>query len=82
VDNDMAALLERDLANVEAGIYLVPADHEGSLLTFAQPTRDVCFTPESRHVQRRKSMSALCQNRTFPPPLGAELWVSSSYTLE
>jgi hypothetical protein len=59
LDNDMVALLER--ANVEAGIYPVPADHDGSLLTFAQPTPgcllyprkqtcsaskiDVCFVP-------------------------------------
>ena len=30
---DMWALLEQDLANIEAGIYAVPADHDGSLLT-------------------------------------------------
>ena len=27
---DMAALFQRDLANVEAGIYPLPADHDGS----------------------------------------------------
>jgi hypothetical protein len=29
---DMAKLFLRDLANVEAGIYPIPADHDGSLL--------------------------------------------------
>ena len=28
---DMAQLLERDLANIEAGVYPRPADHDGSL---------------------------------------------------
>ena len=30
---DMAELLRQDLANVEAGIYPLPADHDGSILT-------------------------------------------------
>src|ERR1700731_3141163 len=30
---DMAELFRRDLANVEAGIYPLPADHDGSLST-------------------------------------------------
>ena len=29
---DMAALFMQDLANVEAGIYPLPADHDGSLV--------------------------------------------------
>jgi hypothetical protein len=29
----MAILLQQDLANVEAGLYPLPADHDGSLLT-------------------------------------------------
>jgi ubiquinone/menaquinone biosynthesis C-methylase UbiE len=36
---DRAALLEQDLANVEAGIYPVPADHDGSLLTLLDRSR-------------------------------------------
>src|SRR5690242_20666920 len=28
---DMAALLQQDLANVEAGLYPLPLDHDGSL---------------------------------------------------
>jgi ubiquinone/menaquinone biosynthesis C-methylase UbiE len=36
---DRAALLEQDLANVEAGIYPLPADHDGSLLTLLDRSR-------------------------------------------
>ena len=30
---DMAALFRQDLANMEAGLYPLPADHDGPLLT-------------------------------------------------
>jgi hypothetical protein len=33
--SDMAVLLQQDLANIEARIYPLPADHDGSLLTLA-----------------------------------------------
>jgi ubiquinone/menaquinone biosynthesis C-methylase UbiE len=36
---DMAALLMRDMANVEAGIYPLPADHDGSLPTLLHRSR-------------------------------------------
>jgi len=36
---DMVALLEQDLTNIEAGIYPVPADHDGSLLTLLDRSR-------------------------------------------
>jgi ubiquinone/menaquinone biosynthesis C-methylase UbiE len=36
---DMLALLGQDLANVEAGIYPVPADHDGSLLMLLHRSR-------------------------------------------
>src|SRR5262249_31354144 len=36
---DMAALFRRDLANVEAGIYPLPADHDGSLPTLIERSR-------------------------------------------
>lgn len=36
---DMATLLQQDLANVEAGIYPLPVDHDGSLLTLLQRSR-------------------------------------------
>ena len=34
--SDMAVLLRQDLANVESGIYPLPADHDGSLLKLLQ----------------------------------------------
>ena len=39
LNDDMAALIEQDLANVEAGIYPLPADHDGSLLTLLDRSR-------------------------------------------
>jgi hypothetical protein len=36
---DMAKLFLQDLANVEAGIYPVPADHDGSLLALIRRSR-------------------------------------------
>jgi ubiquinone/menaquinone biosynthesis C-methylase UbiE len=36
---DLAALLERDLANVESGLYPLPADHDGSLITLIDRSR-------------------------------------------
>src|SRR5260370_16580921 len=36
---DMATLFLQDLANVEAGIYPFPADHDGSLLTLLHRSR-------------------------------------------
>jgi ubiquinone/menaquinone biosynthesis C-methylase UbiE len=51
---DMVALLQRDLANVEAGIYPLPADHDGSLATLLNRSR-LFFEdlPDSR--RRRES---------------------------
>lgn len=37
--SDMAALLQRDLANVEAGIYPLPADRDGPLPTLLERSR-------------------------------------------
>lgn len=39
VEADRTALFEQDLANVEAGIYPLPADHDGSLLTLLDRSR-------------------------------------------
>jgi hypothetical protein len=39
VDADRAALFEQDLANVEAGLYPLPADHDGSLFTLLDRSR-------------------------------------------
>jgi ubiquinone/menaquinone biosynthesis C-methylase UbiE len=39
VEADRTALFEQDLANVEAGIYPLPADHDGSLFTLLDRSR-------------------------------------------
>ena len=44
---DMLALLQQDLANVEAGIYPLPSDPDGSLLTRLYRSRS-CSSPISR----------------------------------
>jgi ubiquinone/menaquinone biosynthesis C-methylase UbiE len=49
---DMARLFQRDLANVEAGIYPVPADHDGSLLTLLNRSR--LFLEDLPDVHRRR----------------------------
>ena len=49
---DMASLLLLDLANVEAGIYPLPADHEGSLLTLLNRSR--LFFKDLPDVHRRR----------------------------
>src|SRR5215213_7785230 len=50
--SDMAALLRRDLANVEAGIYPLPADRDGSL--GALLTRSRLFFQDLPEVHRRR----------------------------
>jgi ubiquinone/menaquinone biosynthesis C-methylase UbiE len=49
---DMAELLARDLANVEAGIYPLPADHDGSLPTLFRRSR--LFFDDLPEVYRRR----------------------------
>lgn len=49
---DIAALLRRDLANVEAGIYPLPADHDGSLPTLLARSR--LFFADLPEVYRRR----------------------------
>jgi ubiquinone/menaquinone biosynthesis C-methylase UbiE len=51
---DMAALLCQDLANVEAGVYPLPADHDGSLLTLLHRSR-LFFEDLPEIYRRRKS---------------------------
>ena len=46
---DMGALWQQDLANVEAGVYPLPADHDGSLKMLLQRSR--LFLPA---VHRRR----------------------------
>jgi ubiquinone/menaquinone biosynthesis C-methylase UbiE len=56
LDQDMAALFERDLANVEAGIYPIPADHDGSLLTLLDRSR--MFFRDLPDVDQRRKRNA------------------------
>ena len=51
----MAALLEQDLANVEAGIYPVPADHDGSLLTLLDRSRLFFRDLPEVHARRKRN---------------------------
>lgn len=53
---DMALLLQQDLANVEAGIYPLPADHDGSLLTLLHRSR--LFFEDLPEIHRRRERSA------------------------
>ena len=49
---DMAMLLWQDLANVEAGLYPLPADHDGSLLTLIRRSR--LFFEDLPAIYRRR----------------------------
>jgi ubiquinone/menaquinone biosynthesis C-methylase UbiE len=49
---DMAVLFGRDLANVEAGIYPLPADHDGSVATMLR--RSWLFFQDLPEVHRRR----------------------------
>jgi ubiquinone/menaquinone biosynthesis C-methylase UbiE len=53
---DMATLLQQDLANVEAGIYPLPADHDGSLLTLLHRSR--LFFEDLPEIHRRRESRA------------------------
>jgi len=53
---DMAKLFFQDLANVEAGIYPIPADHDGSL--FASIRRSRLFFEDLPNIHRRRQRRA------------------------
>ena len=53
---DMAMLLWQDLANVEAGLYPLPADHDGSLLTLIHRFR--LFFEDLPEIYRRRESGA------------------------
>jgi ubiquinone/menaquinone biosynthesis C-methylase UbiE len=53
---DMAALFRQDLANVESGIYPLPADHDGSLATLLDRSR--LFFEDLPEVHRRRESGA------------------------
>ena len=61
---DMARLLRQDLANVEAGIYPLPKDHDGTLVTLFNRSR--LFFEDLPEVQRRRD------RRAFRELLGEE----------
>jgi ubiquinone/menaquinone biosynthesis C-methylase UbiE len=54
---DMAELLQQDLANVEAGIYPLPIDRDGSLATLIERSR--LFFEDLPAVHRRRERGAL-----------------------
>jgi ubiquinone/menaquinone biosynthesis C-methylase UbiE len=54
---DMASLLQQDLANVEAGIYPLPTDRDGSLLTLLDRSR--LFFEDLPEVHRRREIGAV-----------------------
>ncbi len=53
---DMAKLFIQDLANIEAGIYPLPADHDGSLLTLLHRSR--LFFEDLSEIHRRREHRA------------------------
>ena len=53
---DMAILLQQDLANIEAGLYPLPADHDGSLLTLIDRSR--LFFEDLPEIHRRRKSGA------------------------
>jgi ubiquinone/menaquinone biosynthesis C-methylase UbiE len=53
---DMAILLQQDLANIEAGLYPMPADHDGSLLTLLHRSR--LFFNDLPAIHRRRESGA------------------------
>jgi ubiquinone/menaquinone biosynthesis C-methylase UbiE len=56
---DIATLLQRDLANVEAGAYPLPADHDGSLLTLLNRSR--LFFEDLPDIHRRRESGGLSE---------------------
>jgi ubiquinone/menaquinone biosynthesis C-methylase UbiE len=62
---EMAKLFLQDLANVEAAIYPVPADHDGSLLTLINRSR--LFFADLPEIHRRRQARAhneICNKET------------------
>jgi ubiquinone/menaquinone biosynthesis C-methylase UbiE len=53
---DMAILFRQDLANIEAGLYPVPADHDGSMLTLLDRSR--LFFEDLPEIHRRRENGA------------------------
>jgi ubiquinone/menaquinone biosynthesis C-methylase UbiE len=64
LEDDMMALLEQDLANVEAGIYPVPDDHDGSLLTLLDRSRLFFRDLPEVHARRKRNATHEVLNPT------------------
>ena len=62
LENDMMALLEQDLVN--AGIYPVPADHDGSLLTLLDRSRLFFRDLPEVHARRERNATREVLNST------------------
>ena len=62
---EMIRLFMQDLANVEAGIYPVPADHDGSLLTMIHRSR-LFFEdlPKIHRRRERREYNEVLSNKT------------------
>jgi ubiquinone/menaquinone biosynthesis C-methylase UbiE len=61
---DMAILLQQDLANIEAGLYPLPADHDGSLLTLLHRSRLFFNDLPAIHVRRESSRNDVLTEET------------------
>jgi ubiquinone/menaquinone biosynthesis C-methylase UbiE len=61
---DMAILFRQDLANIEAGLYPLPADHDGSLLTLIERSR--LFFADLPEIHRRRESRAHHEFRSEP----------------
>jgi ubiquinone/menaquinone biosynthesis C-methylase UbiE len=61
---DMVALFEQDLANVEAGIYPVPVDHDGSLLTVLDRSRLLFRDLPEVNARRKRNATREVLNAT------------------
>ena len=62
LNGDLAALLEQDLANVEAGVYPLPADHDGSLLTLLERSRLFFRDLPEVHARRKRNATREVRN--------------------
>ncbi len=72
LDADRRALFAQDIANVEAGIYPLPADHDGSLLTLLDRSRlffDDLPDIDARREAQRDARSAERGDARQPPRL-------------
>ena len=76
---DMARLLRQDLANVEAGIYPLPTDHDGTLVTLLNRSR--LFFEDLPEVQRRRDRRAFRDLLGEETPRQAAQLLSAEFSL-